>query len=467
MRVVRGSVCIVVAVVLVGVVGIRTSLGAPTLTTIAIDGGMADWAAVLANPDNVVLDGPGGGLIDADSPSAALNIDKVAYTWDATYLYFYVHRQGSSGEFNYFWFHFDLNNDGRVADNAPLLNVAWWGTNRKTTTTLDLYKAADVASGDPIAGPMGGHDGYKLPGTRAAGAAIETLNGGAPGGLEMEARLSWASLGVAAGTAFQFHLSSTRKVNDYPRTIADNAGRSVAFPGVILDPDRAAATPPNGSVVMAHTVTNTGAMTDTDDLTWTSSGDFAPSSVAFYRDADASGTLTPGDTLLTDTDGDGPVDTGPLAAGGALPVLAVATIPVSATVGQVATVTLRARSSLDPAATDTAVDTLTIVQPSLTLVKTVDRASAPPGAVLRYTVTYTNTGSSDAVTVEIVDPVPAGTTYVTGSASGAGMTITFSHDGGLSYDVMDTVPVTHVRWLKTSPLAPSGSGSVTFEATVD
>jgi len=464
----RGCVFIVVAVVLVGVVGITGSLGAPTLTSITIDGGMADWAAVLANPDNVVLDGPGGGLIDADTPSAALNIDEVAYTWDATYLYFYVHRQGSSGEFNYFWFHLDLNNDGRVANNAPLLNVAWWGTNRKTTTTLDLYKAANVAAGDPITNPMGQHDGYKLPGTRAAGAAIETLNGGSTGGLEMEVRVLWASLGVAAGTAFQFHLSSSRRVNDYPGTIADNTGRTVAFPGVIFDPDRATSTPLNGSLVMAHTITNTGGMADTYDLTWTSAGAFAPSEVAFYRDVDASGTLTPGDTLLTDTDGDGPVDTGAMAAGGApLRSLAVAVIPASAIIGQVATVTLRARSSLDPSASDTAVDTITIVQPSLTLVKTVDRASASPGTVLRYTVAYSNTGTSDAVAVDIVDPIPAGTTYVTGSASGAGMTVTFSHDGGSSYDGVETAPVTHVRWLRTSPLAPSGSGSVTFQAAVD
>ena len=468
MRLKRGCVCIVVSFVLVGVVGIRETPGAPTLTSITIDGGMADWSSVLANPDNVVLDGPGGGLIDADSPVAAANIDNVAYTWDATYLYFYVHRQGSSGEFNYFWFHFDLDNDGRVPNNAPLLNVAWWGTNRKTTTMLDLYKAVNVALGDPITNAMGKHDGYKLPGNRAAGAAIETLNGGSASGLEMEARVTWSSLGVAAGTAFQFHLSSSRRINDYPGSIADNAGRTVAFPGVIFDPDRAVSTPPNGSLVIAHTVANTGGMTDTCDLTWTSSGGFAPSSVVFYRDADAGGTLTPGDTLLTDTDGDGPVDTGPIAPGGApLRVLAVAAIQASSTVGQVATVILRARSSLDASQSDTAVDTITIVQPSLTLVKTVDRATAPPGAVLRYTVTYSNTGTSDAVAVDIVDPIPVGTTYLAGSASGAGMTVTFSHDGGATYDGFETTPVTHVRWLKVSPLAPSASGSVMFQTSVD
>jgi hypothetical protein len=32
---------------------------------------MSDWAVVLADPDNVRLDGPGGGLPDADAPADA------------------------------------------------------------------------------------------------------------------------------------------------------------------------------------------------------------------------------------------------------------------------------------------------------------------------------------------------------------------------------------------------------------
>src|SRR6267142_5880776 len=94
-------------VVIVLIVGIGVGLGGPTLTTITLDGNMTDWATVLANPLNVVNDGPGGGLPDADTPSQArVDIDKVAFTWDATYLYFYIHRQGTAGAFNYFWFNF-------------------------------------------------------------------------------------------------------------------------------------------------------------------------------------------------------------------------------------------------------------------------------------------------------------------------------------------------------------------------
>ncbi|HET6371703.1 MAG TPA: DUF11 domain-containing protein, partial [Candidatus Polarisedimenticolia bacterium] len=438
----------ILALLIVGVVGLRLAFAAPTLTTITIDGSMADWAAVLANPENVVLDGPGGGLADADpAVPANLDLNKIAYTWDATYLYFYVSRQASAPEFNYFWFHLDLNNDGRVPNNAPLLKLGWWGNNRRTDTSLEIYKAANVAAGDAITNALGKHDGYKLPGTKSPGIAIESLNGGTASGLEAETRVAWAALGVPAGTAFQFHLSATRRDNDYPGVIKDNAGAKVAFAGVDLAPDRSVTAPPAAQAVMAHTVTNTGNLNDVFDMTWSSTGPFAPTSVVFYRDVDASGTLTAGDLPLVDTDFDGTVDTGMIAAfGGVLRILAVAAIPGTATTGQVCVITLRARSSATITVFDTAVDTVTVMTPAVTLLKSVDKATAPPLDVLTYTIIYTNTGGANALAVEVKDPVPASTTYVAGSASGAGMTITFSHDGGASFNGSDALPVTHVRW---------------------
>jgi uncharacterized repeat protein (TIGR01451 family) len=189
--------------------------------------------------------------------------------------------------------------------------------------------------------------------------------------------------------------------------------------------------------------------------------------VTFYRDTDASGTISVGDTLLTDTDGDGTIDTGTMASLAALPILVVATIPPTPALGDACTLTVRARSSVKVTVSDTAIDTITIAQPSLTLVKGVDKAAAPPGGLLTYTVTYANAGGGDAVQVVVVDSVPAYTTYVTGSAVGAGMTINWSHDGGLTWDATDTAPVTHVRWQLGSTLAPGGSGSVTFQVTVN
>ncbi len=104
--------------------------------------------------------------------------------------------------------------------------------------------------------------------------------------------------------------------------------------------------------------------------------------------------------------------------------------------------------------------------PTMTLVKAVDRASAAPGDVLTYSVVYTSAGGADALGVVVTDAVPPETDYVAGSASGTGALVEFSHDGGVTFDVSETPPVTHVRWSFPTPLSPGASGTVTFQATV-
>ncbi|HKY31805.1 MAG TPA: DUF11 domain-containing protein [Candidatus Polarisedimenticolia bacterium] len=457
------------AVLLAAVV--RPAASAPTLATITVDGAFADWGPVLADPDNVVLDGPAGGLPDADGPSvpASRDVDTIAFTWDATFLYLYIHRRATAPEFNHFWLALDLDNDGLVPAGAPLVSVAWWGNNRRVDVTLDRYQAVAGGAGDAIVSAGGSHDGYELPGTRIPGQLQGTFTGGSPDGLTAEARISWAALGVAPGTAIQFHLSSTRRANEYPAGINDNAGGGTGYAGVLLDPDRSLTSPPGGPpLVIPHTAASTGNLADVLDLTWSSTGLFAPLSVAFHLDADGSGTLTPGDTPLADTDGDGLPDTGTLAPfAPAVPLLAVVALPTGATLGQTATVTLGARSSARPAVADSAVDVITIAQPSLTLLKSVDQPSVPPGGVLTYSVAYANTGSADALAVEVVDAVPPGTAYVAGSAAGTGMAISWSHDGGATFDASEAAPVTHVKWSRAAALPPDASGTVSFQVTVN
>jgi uncharacterized repeat protein (TIGR01451 family) len=191
-------------------------------------------------------------------------------------------------------------------------------------------------------------------------------------------------------------------------------------------------------------------------------------SVSFYRDVDRSGTLSGPDFPLADTDADGLPDSGPMVIpGSTMAILAVVAVPPGVALGDVGTVTLRARSSRRIRMVDVAIDTITISSPSLTLVKSVDRAVAAPADVLTYTLVYTNTGGADAHAVEVIDPVPAYATYVPGSAAGAGMTVTFSHDGGSTWDASQAAPVTHVRWTRATPLAPASSGSVTLQARID
>jgi uncharacterized repeat protein (TIGR01451 family) len=441
--------------------------GTPTLRTITVDGDMADWAAVLADPDNVHLDGPAGGLPDADAPAdPILDLDTFAYTWDATNLYLYIHRRRSSTNIKYYWFFFDADNDGRMEQGEPVLRLEWWGSNRRTALRRDAYDAVDNVNGDP--GSLAGvHDGYDLPGSSINGYSLGNPTGGSADGLAAETAISWASLGIPAGSPIVVHVSSTRNMSGIPTDVVDNLGGDNYFTSVLLDPDRAAATPPGALAVFAHTLTNTGNLADVYDLTWTSSGAFAPVSVTFHRDADGSGTLTAPDAALADTDGDGAPDTGLVAGmGGTLAILAVVATSAAEPVGGAATITVRATSSYDPATWDAAADALTLSGPSLTLLKASDRAAALPGDTITYTVTYTNTGDQEAQNVVLTDAVPAPAVYVAGSASGAGAAVSFSHDGGLTYDASEAAPVTHVRWSLLAPLAAGASGTAGFSVVV-
>ncbi len=450
-----------------GAAASRVGAGAPTLATITIDGNMGDWAAVLADPDNLYLDGPAGGLPDADSPSSsALDVDTFAYTWDAANLYFYLHRQASSSPLLYYWYFIDADNDGFMESGEPVVRIRWRGSNGATSVRLDTYSAADAILGDPI-DAAGVHDGYTLPGTTINGPAIGNPRGGSADGLSVEAAVPWAVLGLFPGSAVTVHVASTASQGVLPTGVEDNLGGDNLYADLIFDPDRAATTTPGTVAVFAHTLTNNGNGAEVVDLTWTSAGGFTPVSVDFYADLDGSGTLTAGDVALGDTDGDGDPDTGPIAGmGAATSVLVAITTPAGSPVGSTATVIARAVSSNDPAVSDAVADAVTLSGPTLTLLKLADKGSALPGETITYTVTYTNAGDMDAQNVTLTDAAPAPAVYVAGSAAGAGMTITFSHDGGATFDASEAPPVTHVRWELAGALAPAVSGTVSFAVQV-
>ena len=139
---------------------------------------------------------------------------------------------------------------------------------------------------------------------------------------------------------------------------------------------------------------------------------------------------------------------------------------ISIVTGQTGTATIVVR------ATDSGLlfveDTLSIfvTSPEITLVKSVDANQAIPGDSLIYIIDYANAGDGDAFQVLILDTIPANTTYLPGSASGAGMLIEFSHDGGISFDTSELAPVTQIRWSVLLPIVPGAAGTVSFSVVV-
>jgi uncharacterized repeat protein (TIGR01451 family) len=107
-----------------------------------------------------------------------------------------------------------------------------------------------------------------------------------------------------------------------------------------------------------------------------------------------------------------------------------------------------------------------------------------PGNVIVYTIAYRNLAKTAIAEASIVDPIPAGTVYVPGSAEGVDTRVTCSVDGGRSYQeppVMVAVrapdgteksmPVsadryTHIKWVVKQPVAPGASGQVSMKVAV-
>lgn len=118
-------------------------------------------------------------------------------------------------------------------------------------------------------------------------------------------------------------------------------------------------------------------------------------------------------------------------------------------------------------------------------VKLVPAKDVHPGEVVQYVLRYVNRGDEAARDAVIGDPIPPGTTYLAGSASGEGAEITFSSDGGktfasavrLTYEIKTPSGAvekriatpgdyTHVRWTLKS-VEPGAGGTVFFKVRVN
>jgi len=242
------------------------------------------------------------------------------------------------------------------------------------------------------------------------------------------------------------------------------------LPSVLLDPDRTGTGDPGDQIVYAFTAYNNGNASDTIDFTYTSNAGWT---WVLWEDVDGNGIPgTDGDFILTDTDGDSKVDTGILAKGASVALLAVATIPAGVADGTVDTTVITGASSIDTAVTDPENLATTATAPVLNVTKTVSPAgNQPPGTELLYTITVTNTGTGVSTSVVITDIIPTYTTYKAGSIkTGATVASVVSRsdandgDGGTYDSGSNAIVVPDGGSLS---LGPGGKTVVQFSVTID
>lgn len=89
--------------------------------------------------------------------------------------------------------------------------------------------------------------------------------------------------------------------------------------------------------------------------------------------------------------------------------------------------------------------------------------NAAPGDIIEYQLTYSNNGDAPATNVVISDTVPTNSTYVAGSAAGAGSPTVTCFNASVSVSCTSTsATVTSITW-KYSSVTNGGSEAVMFE----
>lgn len=206
-------------------------------------------------------------------------------------------------------------------------------------------------------------------------------------------------------------------------------------PRVTISPSQTDIKTPGDQVVYQIEVCNLGNAVDTIALTYFNdpASDFNLTWV-FWMDVRGDGQLDPTvDYKLTDTDGDGKIDIGPINPSPyspyppyclqPTPILAVADLPLGIADNSSNRTTITGTSTIAPFPSFSIILTTTALAPNLTLTKEVevvpdpntDQPSAKIGQRLTFTITLTNWGRGLATKLVIADKIPAYTAYVPGT----------------------------------------------------
>lgn len=112
----------------------------------------------------------------------------------------------------------------------------------------------------------------------------------------------------------------------------------------------------------------------------------------------------------------------------------------------------------------------------------IEQRQPAPGQLIRYVITASNNGSDAAKNFSSVAKIPAGTSYVAGSAQAPSGRVEFSLDGGKTWAAKPTVAVrtaqgtverpadpqsfTTVRYVADAPLAAKSSDTFAYAVRV-
>lgn len=275
----------------------------------------------------------------------------------------------------------------------------------------------------------------------------------------------------AAGTLIGNQASATyTDASSAPRSVTSNVVTAIVaqVASLTLTQNTAKTIVAGGQVVYPLTLTNTGNGLDTFSLGSTNSGGFTFGSVVLYADANGDGVADNTTPITSST---------ALTQGESFKFVAVGTVPTSAATGSVNTLLVNATSGFAPALSATVTDTTTVTSNAvINVTKSMSAASGAPTGPTgnKYTVSlsYSNIGNSAASTVTLVDPLPAGMTYVAGSGRWSAFGTTVLTDATLD---TQTSGLNSIDYSYAAPqvkavinsVAAGQSGVVSFQVTID
>jgi uncharacterized repeat protein (TIGR01451 family) len=223
----------------------------------------------------------------------------------------------------------------------------------------------------------------------------------------------------------------------------------------------------NGQVSLSHTLTNTGNGSDTfnvavanNDTRDNTTDNYDFSGLKVYLDANKDGV----------PDSQTPVTSVTLAAGESVNLIVQATTASNnITAGDLGKLTVSAISGFDTSVTAKNVDTVKITNGAvISLLKSasvsnVDATLSNPAArEVEYALSYQNTGNTTATNVTITDVLPAGLTYVAGSATVNGTAV---NDGTADSDGYNFTSGTATLVIPT--VVANSSGVLKFKVRVN